>query len=148
MRRQRSFTKSSSLLSEAATASGNPGAIQAALEKLRGFTNCRLLRPLVQLIVDKRAVSLDVAENGKVGKLQVRIGDLSISAFTASFGKQVTGEQDVQWKSHTDVEMQRIYQRVKKAVESGKFSIAVLQDKGSAGYLELIVRPCSALISA
>lgn len=108
---------------QAATATGNPAAIQAVLEKVKAFSNCRILQPLAQLILDKRPVSLDVAENGRIVKLQARVGDLAVSAFTGAFGTEVTGENDVEWRPHADAEVERIYQRVEKALMSGKFSI-------------------------
>ncbi|HEV7476039.1 MAG TPA: hypothetical protein VGN90_18425 [Pyrinomonadaceae bacterium] len=107
---------------EAAAATGNPAAIQAVLEKLKGFSNCNILQAFARLILDKRAVSLEVADNGKIGKLEARVGDLAVSAFTGAFGNAITGESDVAWKRHTDAELERVYQRIKQALAGRKFS--------------------------
>jgi hypothetical protein len=121
---------------EAATATGNPAAIQSVLEKVKGFTNCRILRSLARLILDKRAVSLDVSQAGKIKQLQARVGDIAISSFTGALGTQITGEPDVEWKPHTDAEMERIYRRVNGALKSGKFSTCHLQNNRSSRSLK------------
>lgn len=107
---------------EDATATGDFGTVQSALYKAKGFTNCRIVQRFARLILEKRAVSLEVLDEGKIKQRQVRIGDMAISTFTDLLGTQVTGEKDVEWKPHPDAEMERIYRRVKRALDSGKFS--------------------------
>jgi hypothetical protein len=106
----------------AATATADPGAIQSVLSKAQGFTNCRILQLLARLILDKRPVTLEVPEEVKIKQLQARIGDMAVSAFTGLLGTKVTGEKDVESKPHTDAELEGVYRRVKKALDSRKFS--------------------------
>lgn len=109
---------------------GDPRAIQSLLEALQGFTNCRILLRYARLIADKRdgpeaELNPEARLRGaqtEIEKVRLRIGDLAISSFTYAFGTKVTGEIDNQWRPHTDFEMERIYQRVKKALERGKSS--------------------------
>ena len=115
---------------ETKSRAGDPGAIQSLLVALQGFTNCRILLGYAQLITDKRdgpEAELNPEARLRSGqteikKTRLRIGDLAISSFTYALGTKVTGETDNRWKPHTDIEMERIYARVKKTVESRKFS--------------------------
>jgi hypothetical protein len=109
---------------------GDPRVLQSLLEALQGFTNCRILLRYAQLITDKRdgpEAELNPEARMSPGQTEIRrvrlrIGDVAISSFTYALGTKVTGEINNQWRRHTDAEMERIYQRVKKSLESGKAS--------------------------
>jgi hypothetical protein len=115
---------------ESKSNAGDPRVLQSLIEALQGFTNCRILLHYAQLITDKRdgpEAELNPEARMSPGqteirRIRLRIGDMAISSFTYTLGRRVTGEIDNQWRRHTDAEMERIYQKVKKALESGKFS--------------------------
>ncbi len=108
-------------IEEAATAAD----VESVLYNLKGFTNCRIIQRFARLILDKRPVSFDVADEGRIKQVQVRIGDLAILTFTSIFGTKFTGtgnDYSIEYTRYTDAEMERIYQRVKRALDNGKFS--------------------------
>jgi hypothetical protein len=111
---------------EAATASGDAADVQSTLNESGGFTNCRIIQRFARLILDKRPLSFDVADDhAKIRKVHVLIGDLAIRTFTSRYGTKFTGageDYSLEYTTHTDAEMERIYQRVKRALDSGKFS--------------------------
>lgn len=115
---------------ETGSRSGDPHVIKALLEDFHGFTNCRILLRFAQLITDKRdGLETDLNPEARLSSdrielktVRLRIGDMAISSLTYVLGPKVTGEKDNELRRHTDAEMERIYQRVKRAVESGKFS--------------------------
>jgi hypothetical protein len=115
---------------ETKSRAGDSGAIQSLLEALPGFTNCRILLRYAQLINDKSdgpdaklnpEAKLSAGQT-EIKAVRLRIGDIAISSFTSALGTKVTGEIDNQWRPHSDTEMERVYRRVKQAVEGGKFS--------------------------
>jgi hypothetical protein len=115
---------------ETGSKSGDPHAIKALLEEFQGFTNCRILLRFAQFITDKRdGLETDLNPEARLsgGRIELEtirllIGDMAISSLTYVLGPKVTGETDYKLRRHTDAEMERIYQRVTRAVESGKFS--------------------------
>jgi hypothetical protein len=118
---------------EAESQSGDPGRIESVMEELKQFTDCRILLRYARFITDKRP-GREVPKIGDIndpkyktdnGLVRLRVGDDAILRFASVYGTGVVGISESDFsgvRAFTDAEMDRIYGRVKRALEGGKFS--------------------------
>lgn len=102
---------------EKAEKQGDPRDMWAVLEGSLRFLNPIILERLSRLILDKRE---GLSQEVKGSRQKLRIGDLAVSAFTVRLGRKATGENDPQWRPHTDQELEKIYSRVRKYLSRKK----------------------------
>ena len=88
--------------------------LQFLLGKVRGFTNCRILLPLSQLVLDERNVPMDFLGD-REGKLQ--IGDVAVSIFATVLKDNLLGENGSIRKAYSLEERQKIYQDIQKELK-------------------------------
>ena len=94
-------------------ASGDSERIQNSLPGLRNFTNPRIVRRFIELLNDKREITVANYVRFERNEFKVALRDYMVVVFTSVFGRKVTGEYDQNFRVHTDAEIEKIYRRVK-----------------------------------
>lgn len=90
-------------------------AIQQNLPSIRSYTNCRIANRFMPFLLDKREIELTVyGNNFQKRRIKARVADLMIMIFTASYGREATGEIVNDYSVHTDAQIEKIYRRINK----------------------------------
>lgn len=93
-------------------ASGESERIQNSLPVLKHFTNRRIVRRYIDLLNDKREITVANYDNFKRNDLKITIRDFMVMVFTVNYGRETTGEYGQAFRSYSDVEIEKIYRRV------------------------------------